>query len=698
MSPFFLHKTKNVGFPFRTALHLLPVFCLFIVVNSASITAQEIDPNRENMGIVRTRPDLTNPIVVKIFYTNRENLNYLAKTIDIWETNHTGKFVIAGISQAQIDYLLKDGYRIEIDQEKTGKLNAPQVLIGDQTSGIPGFPCYRTIEETYRDLAQIAIEYPNLAVWKDIGDSWQKLNLGDQFGYDLQVLVIRNQYSISSQPKPKFFLMGAIHSREYTTAETATRYAEHIINNYGIDPDITWLVDYGEIHILPIANPDGRKIAENGYGQRKNLNNLNGGQCIVPPSWDNQYGTDLNRNHTFQWVDILNDPCTTVYQGPSPASEPETQAIESYLRSIFPDQRGEDLSNPALQTSTGLLISLHSYGELILWPWGWTNLQTPNDTQLTTLGHKFAFFNGYTPNQSYYLYKTTGDTDDFAYGELGIAAYTFELGTEFFEACDRFENTIFPQNLNALLYAGKAARRPYQNPLGPESLNITIEPDIVIHGNPFTVTAVADDNVYTLGITSQSISAGRYSIDSPSWITGTNTYSMQPVDLEFNDTVENIFGTVDTNDLSLGTHTIFIESQDAEGYWGVTSAAFFHVDSDGLAPGLETPFTPLSINPGSTLTQTFQLSNQGITTDTFNIDITGNYLQTALDQNLIGPIASGAITDLQLIITAPLTIEDGTIDQLLIQANSIGDPTKFVEKILYTRTLFHRVFTPLISR
>ena len=112
MSPFFLHKTKNVGFPFRTALHLLPVFCLFIVVNSASITAQEIDPNRENMGIVRTRPDLTNPIVVKIFYTNRENLNYLAKTIDIWETNHTGKFVIAGISQAQIDYLLKDGYQV----------------------------------------------------------------------------------------------------------------------------------------------------------------------------------------------------------------------------------------------------------------------------------------------------------------------------------------------------------------------------------------------------------------------------------------------------------------------------------------------------------------------------------------------------------------------------------------------------------
>ena len=298
--------------------------------------------------------------------------------------------MIAGISQTELDFLLSEGYRIEIDQEKTASLNAPQVLIEDQNSGIAGYPCYRTIEETYRDLTQIAIEHPNLAVWKDIGDSWQKINLGDRFGYDLQVLVIENQYSNFSQPKPIFFLMGAIHAREYTTAETATRFAEHIINNYGIDPDITWMIDFGEIHILPIANPDGRKIAENGYGQRKNINNLNGGQCLVPPSWENQYGTDLNRNHTFQWENNLNDPCSTVYQGPSPASEPETQAIESYLRSIFPDQRSDDLSNPASRTSTGLLISLHSYGELILWPWGWTDLQSPNDSQLTTLGHKLS--------------------------------------------------------------------------------------------------------------------------------------------------------------------------------------------------------------------------------------------------------------------------------------------------------------------
>jgi len=698
MCPFFHHKTKSLVNPFRLGLRLLPIFCLFILTNSVSISAHEIIPNQGNIGSVREHPDLSNSIVVKIFFTNRETLNYLAQTLDIWDINHTEKFLIAGISQVRFDYLINAGYRMEIDQEKTEKLNAPQILIKDQNTGIPGYPCYRTIEETYRDMEQIASEYPNLAVWKDIGDSWQKVNTGDETGYDLQVLIIKNQYSILSKPTPKLFLMGAIHSREYATAETATRLAEHLIHNYEIDPDITWLLDYGEIHILPIANPDGRIIAENGYGQRKNLNNLNGGQCLVPPSWENQYGTDLNRNHTFHWGESSNDPCTSVYQGPGPASEYETQAIETYLRSIFPDQRGEDLSNPAPQTSTGLLITLHSYGELILWPWGWTNLQTPNDTQLATLGYKFGFFNGYTPNQSYNLYKTTGDTDDFAYGELGIAAYTFELGTEFFEGCDRFENTIYPQNLNALIYAAKAARRPYQNPSGPESINLSIEPDTVIHGTPFTMTAVADNNRYTVGISTQNISAGRYSIDSPSWITGTNTYEMQPVDFEFNESVEDIFGIVGTNDLSLGTHTIFIESQDTDGHWGVTSAAFVHIDSDGFAPGLEIPLTSLLIYPGSTLTQTIQLINQGITTDTFKLDVAGNSLQTELDPIQIGPIASGEKTNVHLKITAPLTIDDGTINQLIIQASSISDPTKFVERILYIRTQYHRVFTPFISR
>ena len=63
-------------------------------------------------------------------------------------------------------------------------------------------------------------------------------------------------------PKPHVFIMAAIHARELATAEVATRFAEQLVARYGVDPDVTWLLDYNEIHILAQSNPDGRKLAE----------------------------------------------------------------------------------------------------------------------------------------------------------------------------------------------------------------------------------------------------------------------------------------------------------------------------------------------------------------------------------------------------------------------------------------------------
>ena len=58
--------------------------------------------------------------------------------------------------------------------------------------------------------------------------------------------------------------MAEIHAREYVTAETAARFAEYLMANYGIDPDITWLLDYYKVYIVTMTNPDGRKMAEGG--------------------------------------------------------------------------------------------------------------------------------------------------------------------------------------------------------------------------------------------------------------------------------------------------------------------------------------------------------------------------------------------------------------------------------------------------
>ena len=105
---------------------------------------------------------------------------------------------------------------------------------------------------------------------------------------------------------------------------------------------------------------------------------------------------------------------------------------------------------------------------------GHTTTPAPNGTALQTLGRKFAFFNGYTPQQSIGLYPTDGTSDGVSYGELGVAAYTFELGTSFFESCTDYNNTIKPNNLPALIYAAKVVRTPYLTPAGPDVTSVAL--------------------------------------------------------------------------------------------------------------------------------------------------------------------------------------------------------------------------------
>jgi hypothetical protein len=232
--------------------------------------------------------------------------------------------------------LLDLGFDVFLDAKRTVKANRVLEALPDQTEGIPGYPCYRTVEETLASGQALAAAYPGLAEWIDIGDSWEKTAAGGLPGYDLLVLRLTNE-SVGGA-KPDLWVEGAIHSRELTTAETATRFAEHLLANYDVDPDITWLLDHNEIHILLQTNPDGRKHAEAGEQWRKNTN---GNYCGPTSSYR---GADLNRNFDFYWGccgGSSGDPCSRP-SGCQPASDRRLQAIQSYVAN-FPDWRPDDL-------------------------------------------------------------------------------------------------------------------------------------------------------------------------------------------------------------------------------------------------------------------------------------------------------------------------------------------------------------------
>jgi hypothetical protein len=593
-------------------------------------------------------------VVVQAYFTDRQMVAGLAAWKEPWQVDYNDNFVVVDVTAAEYQQLLDMGFTLVIDEALTAELNQPRLPLPDQGGGIPGFPCYRTVEETFMTAEEITLLHPDLATWIDIGDSWEKTAaLG---GHDIMVLRLTN--SAIPGPKPKLFSMSAIHAREYTTAELNTRFAEYLVNNYGIDADATWLLDYHEIHLLLQANPDGRKQAESGLLWRKNTN-----QNYCSPTSDNR-GADLNRNFQFQWGccgGSSGSECSTTYRGASPASEPEVQAVQTYVTSQYPDLRDPPLAAAAPLTTTGIFLDLHSFSELVLWPWGFTNTPTSNNSGLVTLGRKFAYFNDYYPQQAIGLYPTDGTTDDFAYGELGLPAYTFELGTTFFQSCSVFENTILPDNLSALIYAAKAVRAPYLEPAGPEALNLTLAVNPVATNSVTTLTVTLDDTRYNNQNgtePSQNIAAAEYYLDVPPWVTTTLPLSltMTAVDGTFDSPIEAATATIDTTTLSEGRHTLFVRGQDTGENWGVFSAVFLQVTNAITFPvAAFTATTPVTLGNSAVFTNTSTGDNlqflwdfgDGQTSTGINpshtYTATGSYTVTLTATNTLGSDTATAV-------------------------------------------------------
>jgi len=534
------------------------------------------------------------PTVVRAWFADRSQVDAVAAWTEPWEVRYDQGFMVVAVDADGFARLMAAGLELEIDERRTAELCMPRVRLEGQTEGIPGYPCYRTVEETFADALALTVAYPDLAELIDSGDSWEKTAPGGLPGYDMLVLKLTNSAvpgtPTGSDPphgKPRLLLTAAIHAREYTTAELVLRFAEQLLAGYGTDADATWLLDEHEIHLVLHTNPDGRKHAETGDLWRKNTNE---NYCGATSS---SRGADLNRNFEFQWAccgGSSGDPCDDTYRGMAAASEPETQAVQAYARAIFPDQRDPDLGAAAPTDATGVYFDIHSYQELVLWPWGFTSNQPANSAALQTLGRRLAWFNDYTPQQSIGLYPTDGTTVDFAYGDLGVAAYTFELGTTFFQDCDTFESTILPDNLESLRYAATIARTPYLTPGGPDVTEVDLGGIIVVApGEPVTFSARVDDSRFNQSNGTepvQSIAEANAHLDAPPWQDGAVATPMAPVDGSFNTSQEWATVDVDTTGLADGRHTLFAIGRDASGAWGTTSAAFFWVLDPATAPRL----------------------------------------------------------------------------------------------------------------
>lgn len=495
-----------------------------------------------------------------------------------------------GLARVEADALARDrltrlGIDWTVDASSTQAFHA---LLAESDAGlrsIPGFACYRTVEETVDAIDALVAAHPGLASVIEIGESWRRTQTPDE-GYPLRVLRLRNPAIPGT--KPVFFAMSSIHAREYTPAELMMRFAEQLIDGYGVDADSTWLLDHNEFHLLIHANPDGRKRAEQQVLWRKNENLDFCPEGNTNPTSNFHAGIDLNRNFPWGWASTPNGSsplaCSAVFRGPGAASEPETQAVRDHVMSVFPDTRpgnSGSLTTPADETTQGLFFDMHSHSGLVLWPWGVNDTPTGNAVAFERLGRRFAWFNGYVPQPSIDLYPTDGTTVDFAYGELGIPAFTFELGVQFFEDCTNFESTILPDNLAALRYAARTLHAPYLLSAGPDAYDVTVDTAHVPAHERVEITAVVDNTRY-----SEPFGAGAHDeiagallfVDQLPWDEEAIGLPMAPTDGAFDSPTETVRVTLDTGSLALGRHLLVVQGYDAVGDYGPPSAQFVTVD------------------------------------------------------------------------------------------------------------------------
>ncbi len=320
-------------------------------------------------------------------------------------------------------------------------------------------------------LDDVARARPDLARVVDFGDSHLK-SVEPAAGHDMKAICLTRRTAEADcqldpgAPRPRFVLMTQMHARELVSGDIAWRFVDHLVQKADAG-EVKALLDSTEVWVVPIANPDGVDLVARGgsnpYLQRKNLN---GTGCANPPTADNQRGVDLNRNTSWQWgtsgVDF--DRCSQVYPGAKGDSEAETRALQSLFRALWPDQRGPRDTDAAPQTATGALVSIHAFAGTILFPWGHDDRKAPNDASLRAIAERMGQLTGYGAGQpGEVLYSASGNIEDWAYGELGIASFTIEA-----DSCDSFTPPYscapgqFTRIMPALMHAAQRAQAPYR--------------------------------------------------------------------------------------------------------------------------------------------------------------------------------------------------------------------------------------------
>ncbi|NWR72365.1 CBPO Carboxypeptidase, partial [Centropus unirufus] len=262
---------------------------------------------------------------------------------------------------------------------------------------------YHAMEEIYQWMTEIQKSNSELVTRHYLGKTAENRSM-----YYLQI----------SQPSDKtkkiIWMDCGIHAREWISPAFCQWFVKEILQNYKSDPRIKRFLENLDLYVLPVLNIDGYIYSwEKERLWRKNRSPHMNGTC---------YGTDLNRNFNSSWgsVGVSYNCSSEIFCGSGPESEPETRAVAQFI-----ERKKSDIL---------CYLTIHSYGQYILTPYGSTTNPPSNSKELMDVGEKAAaalmekYGTSYqVGSTSLILYSNSGSSRDWAH-TIGIPfSYTFEL-------------------------------------------------------------------------------------------------------------------------------------------------------------------------------------------------------------------------------------------------------------------------------
>ncbi|KAM4697827.1 carboxypeptidase O-like [Rhinophrynus dorsalis] len=359
--------------------------------------------------------------VLKIFPQTQKHAQYLQELtnkwqLDLWkpsmvETIHAGREIHVRIPSSHVkemkEKLLQQTMPFEILIDDVQKLIDSSTVSESKMRKISltdyDYTRYHPMDEIYDWMEQIKEKHSDLV---------SKYYLGST--YEMRPIYYFKIGWPSDKTKKIIFMDCGIHAREWIAVAFCQWFVKELLSRHSNDPLLTNVLKQVDFYVVPVLNIDGYIYSWTTERLwRKNRTPYNDGAC---------YGVDLNRNFNASWCTVgASSDCSSItFCGSSPESELETQAVANLVK----------------ETKSNILyyLTIHSYGQIILLPYGYTQNPSINHKEMTDVAEKAAAKIKEKHNNEYrvgsssvILYENSGSSCDWA-ADIGIKfSYTFEL-------------------------------------------------------------------------------------------------------------------------------------------------------------------------------------------------------------------------------------------------------------------------------